>query len=283
MKDAKKYETKIKALLHKKPKRAAFSPPEDTYDIAALVTAVLEGEATRQQIDKALEAIRREYVDVNELRVSPLKDLVECIGREYPQAWEKAEMLTGALKGIFSRTYGLSLQYMAEMTKRNLRRHLKELGLDEYAEAVLTLQVFGGHAIPVDQMLVDCLAMDGYVHPDSDAPDVQGFLERVIPQKDALAAHEMFRKYVEQRGKAVLRRREAEAAKVRAAKAQAEKQAAEALAKKKKSAKRAKKTVKASKKTAKAAARKSPKKPAKKSAKKSAKKQTKKTKKPPRS
>jgi len=173
MKDAKKYETKIKPLLRKKPKRAAFTPPEDEYDITALVTAVLEGDAAPQQTDKALEAIRGEYVDLNELRASPLKDLVECIGREYPQARKKAERLTDALKGIFSRTYGLSLQYMAEMTKRNLRRHLKELGLDEYAEAVLTLQVFGGHAIPVDQLLVDCLVMDGYIHPGSDVPDVQ--------------------------------------------------------------------------------------------------------------
>ena len=270
MKDAKKYETKIQPLLCKKPTRVAFTPPEDEYDITALVTAVLEGDATAQQTDKALEAIRGEYVDLNELRASPLKDLVECIGSEYPQARKKAERLTDALKGIFSRTYALSLQYMAEMTKRNLRRHLKELGLDEYAEAVLTLQVFGGHAIPVDQLLVDCLAMDGYVHPDSDVPDVQGFLERVISQKDALAAHELFRKYVEQRGKALLRHREAQAAK-----AQAEKEAAEALAKKKKSAKKAKKTAKASKKTAQAAARKSAKKPVKKSAKKQTKKTTK--------
>jgi len=143
-------------------------------------------------------------------------------------------MITGALQGIFSRTYRLSLEYMAEMTKRNLRRHL-------YAEAALTLEVFGGHAIPVDQLLVDCLAMDGYVHPESDLPDVQGFLERVISQKDALAAHEFFRKYVQRREKVLLRRRQAEAAKA---------QAAEAEAKKRASAKKTKKKVKASAKAA---------------------------------
>ncbi len=283
MKNAKKYQTKIKALLLKKADQAAFSPPEDTYDIAALITAVVEGEATPQQIDKALEAIRREYVDDNELRVSPLKDLVECIGRDYPQSREKAEMLTGALKGIFSRTYRLSLEYMAEMTKRNLRRHLKELGLDEYAEAVLTQQVFGGHAIPVDQLLVDCLAMDGYVHPDSDVPDAQGFLERVIPQKDVLAAHELFRKYVQQRGEALLRHREAEAVKAEAAKAQAQKEADEALAKKKQSAKKAKEKAKASKKAAKASPRTSTKKSTKEASRKSTKKQAKTRKKAPRS
>jgi len=255
MKDAKEYEARIKTLLRKKPKRVASARPEDPYDIAALVRAVLESDASRQQAEKALEAIRHEYVDFNELRVSPLKDLVECIGRDYPQARDKAQMITGALQGIFSRTYRLSLEYMAEMTKRNLRRHLKELGLNEYAEAALTLEVFGGHAIPVDQLLVDCLAMDGYVHPESDLPDVQGFLERVISQKDALAAHEFFRKYVQRREKVLLRRRQAEAAKAQAAeaeaaKAQAEKKAAEARAKKRASAKKTKKKVKASAKAA---------------------------------
>jgi hypothetical protein len=131
---------------------------------------------------------------------------------------------------------------MQKMSKRDLRRHLSELGLDAYSGAAVTLLVFGGHAVPVDNDLADSLKMDQYADPGAEPADIQGFLERVIPMKDAPAAHEFFRAYVEKSAKALAKKRKADAK--AKAKEKQRLQAAKKKAKKRKTTKRPKKTPK---------------------------------------
>jgi len=272
MKNASTYEKKVKKLLGKlKAPHAAEAPTGDAA-IAELITAIFEADASRKAGKDALEMVAREFVDFNELRVAPPKDISDRISKDDPNRRGKAVMVTSVLNSIFSRTYDVKLEYMAEMPKRELRRHLLELGLNPYAAACIVLKVFGGHAVPVDETLVEVLKMDGDVHPDSDLADVQGFLERIIAQKDALAAHAFFRTHVEKSAKALAKKRQAEAD--AAAKAAAEAAArAEAAAKAAAEAAAAKAALAKSRKTAKKTAKKA----AGKTAKKTAKKTTKKT------
>jgi len=251
MKDASIYEKKIKKLLKGMKKvTTPEEPPRGEEAIAILVESILQSDATNRQTRAALDAIRREYVDFNELRVSPIKDIVDCIGRDYPNAKTKAETVTAALSGIFQRTHDVTVDYMSKMPKRELRRHLNELGLHPYAAGCVVLKIFDGHAIPVDDTLVEVLQMNQCAAPESDVQDVQGFLTRVISHKDALGAHEFFRDYVRRFAKALARKRRAEA---RArAKAEAEAEAkAEAERKAKEEAQARKKTKAAKKKKAK--------------------------------
>jgi len=247
MKDASKYEKKIKTLLKGAKKiRPDLPPNKDDQAVAVLIKSVLESEATPAQAHAAFKTLQDEFVDFNELRASPPKDLVDCFGKDFPQAKAKALALTTTLNNIFERTYRISLDYMTEMTKRDLRRHLMELGLDLYAAASVLLRVFASHAIPVDQNLVDVLKMGQNIHPDSDPQDTQGFLERVILQKNALTAHEFFRSHITKHASVLARKRKAEAE--ARAKAEAEAKArAEAKAKKTKkaAAKKSKATAKA--------------------------------------
>ena len=249
MKNASAYEKKVRKLLKGMKRQQPEEPPGREEALAVLVESVLQADATTKQAGEALEAIRREFVDFNELRVSPPKDVVDCIGRSYPDGLTKAGMMTTALRNLFERTYNVSMDYMEQMTKRDLRRHLGELGLSPYAASCVVLRVFGGHAVPVDETLVEVLKMDGYVHPDSDLPDVQGFLERIVPHRNGLSVHEFFRAHVAKSAKALERKRKADAQ---------EREKAEAKAKaRKKAAARAKKAKKApSKKTPKKAVRK---------------------------
>jgi len=193
MKNSDFYARKVKRILGKLPKRSDDEPVDP---VRLLVTAVLAEDATARQVSSAMAAIAAEYVDFNELRVSPTKDIVECVGRGFPRARAKAEAVTGALNAIFERANGLSMAFLAKKTKREVRRILREeMGLSPYAESVVTLLGFDGHAIPADTLLLEALKLDKRIHPDSDVPDLQGFLERIIANKDAPAAHEALRAY----------------------------------------------------------------------------------------
>ncbi len=232
MKNATVYEKKIKKLLS-----GAVKARNDFYgsldQVEVMLVAILEANAPRKAALGAYQTLKNEYVDLNELRVSQPKEIVDSIGRDFPQGREKAEVLVKALNSVFDRTCQMTMAYMEKMPKRDLRKHLLGLGLGSYASAVLMLYLFDSHAIPVDQDLVDSLAMEEYIHPGSDIDDVQGFLERVIPQKDAISAHDFLRLHVEKMSKSLAKKRKEDAdaaAKIAAEAAAAAKKIADAKA-----------------------------------------------------
>ena len=225
MKQAKVYEKKVRNLLRKMSGASKPAPPAQDDPVRVLIEGILQAGAGPAQAAKALQAIEKEYIDYNELRVSPLKDIVDCIRAECPGAKAKAEMITTSLNGVYARTCDVSLAHLAKTPRRELRRLLSEMGMGAYAAGYLMLAGFGHHAVPVDRDLADCLQMDGYVHPDSDPADIQAFLERIVPKSKSLSAHEFFRGYVHSRAKPLAKKRqkEAEAAeKVRKAQEEAE-------------------------------------------------------------
>ncbi|MHC4984752.1 MAG: hypothetical protein ACYTFO_01215 [Planctomycetota bacterium] len=273
MKDAKKYEKKIKKLLTGlktvRVRKAADDP------IRLLVLSVIEADAPRQQAAKAMAILDKEFVDFNELRVAQPRELVEILGKNYPRARARALELTEALNGIYRRASDVSLDYAADLSKRDLRRHLHELGLTHYAAARLVLFAFDGHAIPVDRDLLETLLMDEYVPDGASIEDVQGFLERIVSQKDAPAAFEVLRRHVEKRFDALTKKRKAE----EAARLEAErKAAAEAKAKAEAEERKRRKAEEAAAKKAELAAKKEAEKAAAKKAKEAAKKKAEKAK-----
>ena len=293
MKNAKQYEKKIKKLLTGMDKSR---PKTETADdpIGVLVGAVMSSDATRAQAKKAMELLDEEFVDYNELRGSPPQDMIAILDNDFSNPVARGEQLSKALGNIFTRVCKLSVEYMEKMSKRDLRKHLREIGLNQYSSAVMIQKVFAGHAIPVDQTLVDCLIMNDFVAPDADIDDVQKFLERLIQARNDAGAHKFFRQFVDKSASALAKWRQkklaqaqaaAEAAAAEEAAKAAAKAAKEAKAKAKKAAAQAKKQAKAKaaakktlKKSAKkAATKKTVKKTAKKSATKTVTKATKKT------
>jgi endonuclease III len=214
MKNATKHQKNIKKFLSGIDKSVPI-PPADADPVRTMIDAVLAADAPRHSA-KALEALEKEFVDFNELRVAPVKDIVDTLGRDFPDARRKAEEITTVLNAIFSRRNNLVLDYVEKMSKRDTRRHLGELGLSPYAAGVMMLQVFGGHAVPVDQGLRDCLEADGCIEPGSSVEQVQALLERIILQKQAWSAHDFFRDYVARNAKMLAKKRKSDAAKAEA-------------------------------------------------------------------
>jgi endonuclease III len=225
MKNATAYEKGIRKFIAGCGKAKPIVPQDPFHFI---VEAILQADASRKAAAHVLHTINREFVDYNELRVAPIKDITDCMGRDFPFARLKAEAIVKSINCMFDHTCSLSIEYMQKMPKRDLRKHLREAGLSYYATALVLMVLFAGHAVPVDHSLAILLEQDGYVNPGSSLEDVQGFLERVITQKEGLAVHEFFRDYVEKNAKSIAKRlKEEAAAAVEAAAAEA---AAAALA-----------------------------------------------------
>jgi len=298
MKNARKYELKVRKLLKgtgrlRQVHAAACDDPIET-----LLVGILEADSPRKRVGGAMASMAKEFVDFNELRAAPVNEIAEAVGSSYPGVKDKARMIREVLNAIYRRRNSLDVDYMNQMAKRDLRRHLRELGLGPYPVAYFVLMAFAGHAVCVDDMLVGCLEMVGHIAPGSELSDVQGFLERIVQQKDALVAHEALRAFTEKHASALARKRRAGAAAAEKAKKEAKaraearrrqerKRAAKKAKRKKKAAEKIEKTKKAkgaekpkkrksAKSTARAAKRIVPKSKPKKAAKKPAKKPTKK-------
>ena len=226
MKQARTYETKVRKLLGRLP-APRQSDADDVDPVRIMIEAVLQADSTPAQAARAMRVIEHEYVDFNELRVSPIKDLTDSIGADCPGIRHKAEELVAALGGVYAKSSAISLEYLADKTKREQRRLLSELGLREYAVGSVLLLGLDRHAIPVDRDLAECLEMDGYVHPGSEVADIQSFLERIVSRSKGLAAHEFFRAFVQKHSKVLAKKRQAEQAAAEKARIEAEKRAAE--------------------------------------------------------
>ncbi len=210
MKNATAYEKKIKKLLKASPKKPPASAKDGDDLVEVLLESILQADISDRLAQRALAALKEEFVDFNELRVAQTKEINECIGVNVYGAKDKAQRIVKVLNGVFARQSLVSIEYMAEMTKRDLRRHLMELGLGTYSAARVVLFAFGGHAVPVDESLVTCLKMEEMVHPESEIEDIQKFLERIVSQKDAFVAHSAFRAYVMKLAKPLAKKRKAE-------------------------------------------------------------------------
>ncbi len=201
--------------------------PEEKDSTRVLLESILEADATRKEAVAACQALYDSFLDLNELRVATPREISDCWDPAFPGGAEKSESIRRALNAIFDRTYQMMLEYMHELPKRNLRKHLLGLGLSPYASARLLLGYFRQSAIPVDSSLLDTLKMEGQVPGQATAEEVQELLEDVVPPRGAAAAHAFLRAYVEKHAKALGTKRKMDAL----AAAKAEKAAAEARAK----------------------------------------------------
>jgi outer membrane biosynthesis protein TonB len=235
MKDARTYERKVKKLLS--GTRSRVTPDEapeclDAQAVEFLVESIVLSETPRDEARKGFEKLREEFVDFNELRVAPVREIAECLGKDHPSAKVKASEITAVLNALYNQLCRMSLAFLKDMPKRDVRRRLRELGCSPFTEARVAQIVFGAHAIPVDSALFEILGLEELVHPDSDIEDTQAFLERVIAQKDGPAASAFFREYVTKHFRTLEKHRQAEAKRLAKEAEAAAKAAAEAEAEK---------------------------------------------------
>ena len=188
MKNATKHADALKSLARKLTKgyKAEDRPPKQE-PLWALVRGAMSFDAADARVEDVIKAIEREFVDLNELRVATELEVQEMLGARYPGIEKRVNLITQALNGIFEKEHTLSLDRLKEVSRRDARQFLRDLpGMTPFVEAYVMLMSFDGHAIPIDQGMLNLLLDEEIVEEGTSLEDAQKFVEH------HLKAEEMF-------------------------------------------------------------------------------------------
>lgn len=172
--------------------------------LCALVGSFMVWEAPMAKAAGAIEALTRELIDANELRVSLPDELATIIGRNYPRGLERVTRLRAALNDIYRREHTVKLSHLTEKTKREARTYLESLSETPHFVASRTFLVaLEGHAVPVDERLLSRLLEVDAVGDDTATPEsTSGALEKAIRAGNAAEAHALLLAWVDDGGSA---------------------------------------------------------------------------------
>jgi hypothetical protein len=152
-----------------------------------LIFSMLVWEASFDHAYKAVERIRSELVDLNELRVCTPDELSAIIGSRIPRSVERAQRLILVLNTIYDRHNDLSLQPIASLSKREVQEFLASIdGLPPYAAARLILLGLGWHAVPLDERIAKLLTARDVLSSGETLDQQAQRLERGVRATDAL-------------------------------------------------------------------------------------------------
>ncbi len=245
MKNSTTYAKKLRKLLTglKKGTQPLSDDQAARPPLELLVLSALRENASLEDALKAMKSFSGEFVDFNELRVAPTKDVVELLPGGMIGPRERALAVTRGLHGLFDQGNRLDFEHVEGMGKRELRTHLREsMGLSSFSEAYLMLYLFDTHAVPTDARLAQRLRDEGLVDAGATDDEVRSLLQRVVTAKNGAVAFELLAAYAASPAKPETAKKAAKKTKAKAAKTKTAK-----TAEKTKAAKPASKTTKTAK------------------------------------
>ena len=170
------------------------SCPSGGDPITQMILGIFSRDLPESKAREALDRLRGMVVDYNELRVIAALELAEMLG-DYPDVRLKCEDVSRALSSIFAREYTISLDGIAELPKKEMRAYLEQIeGLEAYTRARMQLQGFQRHAIPLDEAMWAYARNVRIVDKRCPLAEAQRFLERQIPEQDALEFVALFKR-----------------------------------------------------------------------------------------
>lgn len=150
--------------------------------------AVLMRFAPDAAASAALRRLRDGTVDLNELRVTPIAELIDLLGPSIPQTKEAGEAVARTLNGVFNRCHQLDLSFLLKMGRKEARTYLETLdGMDVFSAAVVSLRALDQHAVPVDERALAWLKQRSAAPAEATQAEVQAFLEKIVPESQAEA------------------------------------------------------------------------------------------------
>ncbi len=197
MRNAAQYARRVKRLFTTikrdggKPKTLRADDPMEQ-----LMRGILSRTASETRANSAWGRLRNATVDLNEIRVTPVSELVVMLGRDYPQARSVAEAISRALNSVFNHRHELDLTFLNSMSRTMVESFLKGLdGVDEHARAAVVLLSLGAHAIPVDDNMLLYLRKGEYIPETATRGEVQSFLERQIKARDGITFYALLKRF----------------------------------------------------------------------------------------
>jgi hypothetical protein len=151
-----------------------------------MILGVFSRDVPESKAREALDRLRALVVDYNELRVVPPIEMAAMVSG-LPDARLKCEDLSRALNKVFAREHEVNLERLRGLSKREVSEYLDGVdGLDAYSRARVRLLGLQQHAIPLDEAMWAYARKEEIVDPRCSLEEAQAFLERRIPEGEAL-------------------------------------------------------------------------------------------------
>jgi len=185
MKNPGKHADEVKSLFRRLSRDGKPAPRQPQDPLKALVRAAMSFDMPDARAEEAMKAIEGEFVDLNELRVATELEVQELLGTKYPAIEKRVNMITLALNNIFEREHTLSLERLRGVSKRDARQFLRELPeAHPFVEGYVMLMSFDGHAMPVDELMLQYLRDLEIIEEDTTLEETQRFLEHHLKAED---------------------------------------------------------------------------------------------------
>jgi endonuclease III len=157
-------------------------PPKDRTLLQHLLFACCLENSPHDAAEKVFQALSTDYFDWNEVRVSTVRELGEAM-KPLNDSQDAATRLKRVLQSVFETHYTFDLE---PMKKQNIGQAVKTLekynGSTPFIVAYVTQNALGGHAIPINQGLLESMRIVGVVSDAEAAKGTVPGLERVVPK-----------------------------------------------------------------------------------------------------
>lgn len=156
--------------------------PRDRNVLEHLVIASCLENSLPEDAEKVFAVLKADYFDWNEVRVSSIRELAEVM-KPLNDSEEAATRLKRVLQSVFETQYSFDLE---PLKKQNLGATIKLLekfhGSTPFSVAYVTQHALGGHAIPINQGLLESMRVVGVVSDSEAAKGTVPGLERAVPK-----------------------------------------------------------------------------------------------------
>jgi len=197
MKQASLYARRIKQLFTMLKKEGGKpAPPRGGTPNEIYLIGILSCYASESRASTALSKLTSATVDLNDIRVTPVAELVQMVGTDYPNVRRACEDIVYGLRTVFNRQHSLDLSFLESCSKKLAEQFMNSLdGVNPHARALLTMRCLRTHAVPIDDNMLNFLRDSGCLPEDCDAETAQKFVASQIKEKDAETFYALFKKY----------------------------------------------------------------------------------------
>lgn len=199
MRKSREYAQRLQKLYRGlKREHAKIEPASHDDPVDALIYGIVGERMSLSAAEAAMKTIRRTFVNWNELRVSRVEEIVEALGNDNSAGRDAAGVLTAALRAVFDAYHTVSLQALKKLGKRPARQALEKLGgLGRFTLDYCMLTSLQSHAIPLTESMRAYLKQHKIVDAQADDEEIEGFLTRQVPAKNAFEFYTLLREECE--------------------------------------------------------------------------------------
>ena len=183
---------KLAVLLIELAEKAYGQVKRDTRvnPLEEMLLLILAEGSTMERAVKAFQEFSTEFVDLNELRVSPAGQIAEVIFG-VTQEQRKAELIKRFLDKIFAQHHFIRLDFLAEMTAAGARSYIE--GIEDMPPRVvanLMMRHFGETKMPADESILRVVQRVKLIE-DIDLDKAEETLGEIVNKRQAFTFHEL--------------------------------------------------------------------------------------------